>query len=192
MPQTKLGRFFRRLRLVLIGRPLETSQAIHQRLSKIQALAVFSSDALSSTAYATEEILLILVLAGSMAYNYVIPIGSGHRGAAGDRRLFVPADGACLPARWRCLYRHQGQPWSRAKPARRIGVVNGLHIDCCREHLGRGGGDHVGGGECAARGRRDRRRSDRAHHAGKPTWIARERPEFSPSRRISSSAACRS
>ncbi len=75
VPQTKLGRLFRRLRLVLIGKPLETSEAIHQRLSKIQALAVFSSDALSSTAYATEEILLILVLAGSLAYNYVIPIG---------------------------------------------------------------------------------------------------------------------
>ena len=75
MPQTKFGRFFKRLRLVLIGRPLETSQAIHQRLSKVQALAVFSSDALSSTAYATEEILLILVLAGAVAYKYVIPIG---------------------------------------------------------------------------------------------------------------------
>ncbi len=75
MPQTKFGRIFRRLRLVLIGKPLETSQAIHQRLSKVQALAVFSSDALSSTAYATEEILLVLVLAGSMAYRYVIPIG---------------------------------------------------------------------------------------------------------------------
>jgi amino acid transporter len=75
MPQTKFGRLYRRLRLLLIGRPLETSQAIHQRLSKVQALAVFSSDALSSTAYATEEILLILVLAGTIAYSYVIPIG---------------------------------------------------------------------------------------------------------------------
>ncbi|HVB64682.1 MAG TPA: APC family permease, partial [Nitrolancea sp.] len=75
MPQTMVGRFMRRARRILIGRPLETSQAIHQRLSKVQALAVFSSDALSSTAYATEEILLILVLAGSLAYNYVIPIG---------------------------------------------------------------------------------------------------------------------
>ncbi len=74
-PQTKFGRMYRRVRHVLIGRPLETSQAIHQRLSKVQALAVFSSDALSSTAYATEEILLILVLAGTVAYKYVIPIG---------------------------------------------------------------------------------------------------------------------
>jgi amino acid transporter len=76
-PQTMVGRLMRRMRRVLIGRPLETSQAIHQRLSKVQALAVFSSDAVSSTAYATEEILLILVLAGSLAYNYVIPIGLG-------------------------------------------------------------------------------------------------------------------
>jgi amino acid transporter len=74
-PQTWVGRALRSVRRVLIGRPLETSQAAHQHLSKIQALAVFSSDALSSTAYATEEILLILVLAGSVAYNYVIPIG---------------------------------------------------------------------------------------------------------------------
>lgn len=75
VPETKFGRYFQRLRQILIGRPLETSQAIHQRLSKVQALAVFSSDALSSTAYATEEILLILVLAGTVAYKYVIPIG---------------------------------------------------------------------------------------------------------------------
>ncbi len=74
-PQTKFGRLYRRVRLLLIGRPLETSQAVHQRLSKVQALAVFSSDALSSTAYATEEILLVLVLAGTVAYKYVIPIG---------------------------------------------------------------------------------------------------------------------
>ncbi|HEX7101020.1 MAG TPA: APC family permease [Nitrolancea sp.] len=74
-PQTWLGRVMRSIRRVLVGRPLESSQAAHQHLSKIQALAVFSSDALSSTAYATEEILLVLVLAGSAAYNYVIPIG---------------------------------------------------------------------------------------------------------------------
>jgi amino acid transporter len=74
-PQTLVGRALRSVRRVLIGRPLESSQAAHQHLSKVQALAVFSSDALSSTAYATEEILLILVLAGSAAYNYVIPIG---------------------------------------------------------------------------------------------------------------------
>jgi amino acid transporter len=63
------------LKKVLVGSPLATAQARHERLSKTAALAVFSSDALSSVAYATEEILLILVLAGTVALHYSIPIG---------------------------------------------------------------------------------------------------------------------
>ncbi len=58
----------------LVGNPLKTSQATHQRLSKLVALAVFSSDALSSVAYATEEILLVLILAGAAAVWLSIPI----------------------------------------------------------------------------------------------------------------------
>src|SRR3989441_5579045 len=50
------------------------AQARHERLRKRVALAVFSSDALSSVAYATEEILLILVLAGTVALHYSVPI----------------------------------------------------------------------------------------------------------------------
>lgn len=53
---------------LLIGRPLETRTLAHQVISKKVGLAVFASDAISSTAYATEEILVILALAGSMAY----------------------------------------------------------------------------------------------------------------------------
>jgi amino acid transporter len=52
---------------VLIGRPLETQALSHQTVSKPIGLAVFASDALSSTAYATEEILIILALAGTGA-----------------------------------------------------------------------------------------------------------------------------
>ena len=63
------------LKKLLVGSPLATAQARHERLSKTAALAVFSSDALSSVAYATEEILLILVLAGTTALHYSIPIG---------------------------------------------------------------------------------------------------------------------
>jgi amino acid transporter len=58
----------------VLGSPFSTAQAIHERLTKVKALAVFSSDALSSSAYATEEILLVLVLAGSGAFKNVIPI----------------------------------------------------------------------------------------------------------------------
>ncbi len=52
---------------ILIGKPLETKDLIHQAISKPVGLAVFASDALSSTAYATEEILIILSLAGGSA-----------------------------------------------------------------------------------------------------------------------------
>jgi amino acid transporter len=58
----------------LVGLPLKTKEAAHERLSKRLALAVFSSDALSSVAYATEEILLVLVLAGTAMVGYSIPL----------------------------------------------------------------------------------------------------------------------
>jgi amino acid transporter len=64
------------LKKLLVGTPLATAQARHERLSKSSALAVFSSDALSSVAYATEEILLVLVMAGTVALGYSIPIGA--------------------------------------------------------------------------------------------------------------------
>ena len=63
---------FKRL---LVGRPLATADESHQRLPKLIALAVFASDAISSTAYATEEILHVLVpVAGMGGLEYLIPI----------------------------------------------------------------------------------------------------------------------
>ncbi|MBN8548828.1 MAG: APC family permease [Deltaproteobacteria bacterium] len=59
---------------MIIGNPLPTKAHEHERLSKTKALAVFSSDALSSVAYATEEILLVLVLAGTGALAVSMPI----------------------------------------------------------------------------------------------------------------------
>ncbi|HAH87474.1 MAG TPA: amino acid permease, partial [Armatimonadetes bacterium] len=53
------------LRRLLIGSPLPSSRAMHERLTKILALPVFASDAISSVAYATEEILLGLVILGT-------------------------------------------------------------------------------------------------------------------------------
>lgn len=57
-----------------IGRPLPTADAPHQTISKRIGLAVFASDALSSTAYATQEIMVILAAAGTIALGYVFPI----------------------------------------------------------------------------------------------------------------------
>jgi amino acid transporter len=58
----------------LIGRPLPTADAPHQTIGKAIGLAVFASDALSSTAYATQEILFILAVAGTAAFGYAFPI----------------------------------------------------------------------------------------------------------------------
>lgn len=58
----------------LIGRPLATADAPHQTIGKAIGLAVFASDALSSTAYATQEILFILAVAGTAAFGYAFPI----------------------------------------------------------------------------------------------------------------------
>lgn len=58
----------------LVGDPLKSTQAAHERLSKTLALAIFSSNAISSVAYATEEILLVLILAGTAAIAWSIPV----------------------------------------------------------------------------------------------------------------------
>lgn len=65
------------LRRLFIGSPLATTQLKHERLTKVKGLAIFASDALSSTAYATEEILLVLILAGSGAVYLSWPIALG-------------------------------------------------------------------------------------------------------------------
>lgn len=67
----------RSLRRFLIGRPLESAAAPHQTIGKSIGLAVFASDALSSTAYATQEILGVLAALGTLAYGYVFPISMG-------------------------------------------------------------------------------------------------------------------
>jgi len=64
----------RTLRSWFIGRPLSTADAAHQTIGKAVGLAVFASDALSSTAYATQEILVILAAAGTVAFGIVFPI----------------------------------------------------------------------------------------------------------------------
>ncbi|HCR71756.1 MAG TPA: permease [Anaerolineae bacterium] len=64
----------RTFRSWLIGRPLSTADAAHETIGKKVGLAVFASDALSSNAYATQEILVILAIAGMQGFQYVFPI----------------------------------------------------------------------------------------------------------------------
>ncbi len=75
--RSSFGRGMRRLKRVVIGAPLATAASAHERLTNSKALAVLSSDALSSVAYATEEILrVLLVTAGIAAMVKVLPIGA--------------------------------------------------------------------------------------------------------------------
>lgn len=73
-PRSDVGRVANRIKRVLIGRPIPSAGAHAERLTKVKALAVLSSDALSSVAYATESTLQILVLAGVAAFGLTIPI----------------------------------------------------------------------------------------------------------------------
>ena len=74
-PMTATGRAFARFRAVVFGRPLASEEEIGERLPKKKALAIFSSDAISSSAYATEEILRVLIVAGAAgALTYSIAV----------------------------------------------------------------------------------------------------------------------
>ena len=73
-PRTALGKSIESIRRVLFGRRLSIHDDITERLSKKKALAIFSSDPISSSAYATEEILRVLVLAGAGALFLSIPV----------------------------------------------------------------------------------------------------------------------
>ena len=64
----------RTLRTTLIGRPISSEHEQHERLTKVKALAVFSSDNISSSAYATEEIMRILILGSLAAITLTLPI----------------------------------------------------------------------------------------------------------------------
>ncbi|HEU4793391.1 MAG TPA: APC family permease [Nitrolancea sp.] len=73
-PSTTPGRLYHQVKHLLFGKPLPTAAEAHERLSKIKALAILSSDALSSVAYATEEMMRVLVLAGLAAISFTLPL----------------------------------------------------------------------------------------------------------------------
>src|SRR5437764_8673094 len=67
---------YKGLKQLLFGRPLASDRLDHERLNKKTALAVLSSDAISSVAYATEQTLLVLAVLGTAALSYVVPISA--------------------------------------------------------------------------------------------------------------------
>jgi len=67
---------YKRFKRVLFGRPLASDRLEHEKLNKKTALAVLSSDAISSVAYATDQILFVLAILGTAALSYVVPISA--------------------------------------------------------------------------------------------------------------------
>jgi amino acid transporter len=85
IPTTPGARLIARIRAVLLGRPLHQEAEIGERLSKVKALAIFSSDAISSSAYATEEIILAFILGGAAlaALSWSLPVAIAIAGLLG-------------------------------------------------------------------------------------------------------------
>jgi len=75
-PRGGVGRGLTALKHFIVGDPLALESYVHERLTKLKALAVLSSDAISSVAYATEAILLILIAAGTVTFRLSLPIGA--------------------------------------------------------------------------------------------------------------------
>jgi amino acid transporter len=71
-----MATFATHVKRLLFGRPLSSERLEHERLGKITALAVLSSDAISSVAYATDQILIVLAVLGALALQYVVPISA--------------------------------------------------------------------------------------------------------------------
>src|SRR5690349_11342948 len=76
-PTGAFGRGWRGVKRALIGAPIRSAHESHERLTKLKALAVFASDNISSSAYATEEIMRVLVLAGTGALALTMPLTAG-------------------------------------------------------------------------------------------------------------------
>ncbi|MBA2380681.1 MAG: APC family permease [Chloroflexi bacterium] len=73
-PKTTVGRSWARIRKAAIGRPLASEEEAGERLTKKKALAIFSSDAISSSAYATQEIIRVLAVAGATALAFSVGV----------------------------------------------------------------------------------------------------------------------
>src|SRR5437660_10472058 len=73
-PKSGAGKFLGGFKRLLIGRPLASAEESEQRVNRFIGLAVFASDNISSSAYATEEIMRVLLLAGVGALSLTLPI----------------------------------------------------------------------------------------------------------------------
>ena len=167
-PTTGRGRAQARVKAMFLGRPLASEEELGERLSKKKALAIFSSDAISSSAYATEEILRALVIGGRRGARVRARDQRRDRRAADRRRDQLPPGLPRLPDRRRQLLRLEAELRLADVAGRRVGAADRLRDD------GRGldvvgrRADHIGVPRPLRRTRPHRRRLHRPDHDRQP------------------------
>ena len=190
-PTQPIGRIAARGRRILFGRPLASDEEAEERLSIPKALAVFSSDNLSSVAYATEAIMFTLLAAGTAAFWLTIPISIADRHHPRHHRHLLSPDDPRLPQRRRQLHRgaRESRPAGRARRGR--GPARRLRPDRVGQRGGRRGGDHLGVPGPVARHPRPGRDASASSPSCWSTCAASARAERSSrSRPTSSSCRC--
>ena len=136
--ETSEDHMYSALKRLVVGPPLASSDEHHTRLGRPTALTVFASDAISSTAYATEEILLVLVpVAGLAALERSGADLDRRCRAAADRHHQLPPDDPRLPERRWLVRREPREPRRQPVARRRRVVVGRLRAHRRRVDLGR-------------------------------------------------------
>ena len=109
-PEGVLGRGLDVVRRLAIGRRIATDREIEERIGPVKGLAIFASDNISSSAYATEEIMRVLVLAGAgaLAPHHAADHRHRHRARGGGHQL--SADHSGLPRRRWLVHRGHREP----------------------------------------------------------------------------------
>ena len=121
---------------LLIGKPIATSEEGHQRLRKRVALPIFASDAMSSTAYATDEILIVLLIqagVGALAFDRLVPLAIIVAVLLVHRHPLVPPDDLRLSVRRRRLHRRPRTTSARLRrwsPGRRCSPTTSSPSPC--------------------------------------------------------------
>ena len=139
------------LKRLIIGSPVRSEQAGHSLLPKRLALPIFASDALSSVAYATQEILLVLTRRRHRV-PLPRPVGRGRRRRPdGRRRGVLPAAGAGLPDRGRRLRGRDQEHRQAGRRGRRQRAAGRLRDDGAGVGLLRRRQHHLGGAVAAPR-----------------------------------------
>jgi hypothetical protein len=123
--------FLGQVKRLLVGRPIPSDRAHHERLSKATGLAVLSSDALSSVAYATEEVLRVLMVGGLAAMTWSPTIALMIAGLLGVVALSYTHTIRAYPGGGRRrVHRLEGEPRETAGCPRRPALLIDYTLTC--------------------------------------------------------------